>query len=424
MHKFKGISLIETLISLTIVGVALVALLPVMTIRQSAFSVSTGKEYFTEVPATPFTPAHYKTDNQRVFIGDFAINKATQNLNVDTFEFAYKDIPTLNATKRLHYNTNRIQVIDNGLNISSGTRAEFTMQYPANVFFNNNNVIINNTTDINTLTALKFAPNLTNITSYPKKDYTSSANPTQSLNFIPSLEGGSNFYTISIGDNEYFSYNVNNIEGTSTRQIGIGQNALTGYIAHRDFIGIFNEDNNTKLLYSAIPANFLLAIGRVTAGGTNTWQDYRSFVISYDDNNTPLINDDNTFNFNANVVAPNLTTTNVILTSDKRLKTILGEYKKSLKELLKIKPVAFTYKNDDKQDKHIGVIAQDIRKTFPEAVKVGKDNYLLVSIEPMFYALLNSIKELDKKNKNLKEQNDELEKKIQKLRKIAGGKHE
>lgn len=439
MRKLKGISLIETLISLTIVGTALIALLPVVTVKQTAFSVSSGNEYFSRVPANTqagtdeyFTPVN---PNARVLIGDFDNNlqNNNENLIVNTDNFAYRNIPVLNATQRLYYNNNQIQVINDGLNISSGSRNEITMQYPLNVFLNNHNIIINNSTAANFPNALDFTPRQhANDTWTLNKYYT---NPADSVNTLPLpvgaaaqipfepilTDGNSNFYLITHNNNEYFNYNSNVINGARARQIGIGQNAIRDYYPLRNFIGIFN--NNNPLAYNMGASRISLAIGRSTAN--NIWQNEDSFIISHIDENTAGINDDYIY-LNANVTtgANNWSTTNVILTSDKRLKTILGDYKKSLKEILKIKPVIFTYKNDEQQKNHVGVIAQDIRKTFPEAVKTGNDNYLLVSVEPMFYALLNSIKELNNKNMTLKQQNDELEKKIKQLRKIAGGENE
>ena len=42
-------------------------------------------------------------------------------------------------------------------------------------------------------------------------------------------------------------------------------------------------------------------------------------------------------------------------------------------------------------------MAQDLQKVFPNAVKTGKDGYLKIRHEDMFYAMINAIKELDKK---------------------------
>ena len=53
---------------------------------------------------------------------------------------------------------------------------------------------------------------------------------------------------------------------------------------------------------------------------------------------------------------------------------------------MNLEPVEFTYKNDENDTKHIGLIAEDVYKLFPEIVVLDKDgkpfsiNYELLSI--------------------------------------------
>lgn len=138
--------------------------------------------------------------------------------------------------------------------------------------------------------------------------------------------------------------------------------------------------------------------------------------------------------------------------SDKRLKNIKGENKAGLEEVRKLNIFDFTFKKDDKKTPRVGVIAQDLRKIFPNAVVEGEDGYLQIRHEDMFYAVINAIKQLDKviealiaevkvdlakilkhdediaklqkqnkeivkQNKELRNKNEELEKRIDKLEK-------
>ena len=131
--------------------------------------------------------------------------------------------------------------------------------------------------------------------------------------------------------------------------------------------------------------------------------------------------------------------------SDKKLKNVGDVYKGGLNELKKLEFFHYTYKKDTNQTPHVGVIAQDLQKVFPEAVVKGKDGFLRIRQEDMFYAALNAIKELDAKitaltkqvksnldlitklqNKvteqenqitELKKQNQEFEKRLSKLEK-------
>ena len=46
-------------------------------------------------------------------------------------------------------------------------------------------------------------------------------------------------------------------------------------------------------------------------------------------------------------------------------------------------------------------MAQDLKKVFPNAVKKGSDGYYRIRLEDMFYAMINSVKELSKKKDEL-----------------------
>ena len=87
--------------------------------------------------------------------------------------------------------------------------------------------------------------------------------------------------------------------------------------------------------------------------------------------------------------------------SDKRLKNIKGESTAGLEQIKKLEVFHFTYKKDEAKTPHVGVIAQDLQKIFPDAVTTGEDGYLMIRMEDMFYASINAIKELDKMLQNL-----------------------
>ena len=129
---------------------------------------------------------------------------------------------------------------------------------------------------------------------------------------------------------------------------------------------------------------------------------------------------------------------NISISSDRRLKNVGEEYTAGLAELKKLDFFHFTFKEDKEKTPHIGVIAQDLEKVFPDAVTKGEDGYLRIRWEDMFYAVINAVKELDnkiieivqniteinstieKQNKTIEEQQktiDELIKRIEKLEK-------
>jgi hypothetical protein len=98
--------------------------------------------------------------------------------------------------------------------------------------------------------------------------------------------------------------------------------------------------------------------------------------------------------------------------SDIRLKNVTGDFKYGLDELDQITPFKFTYKPDnafgfDSKKENIGVSAQDVEKVIPEAVSEDK-GYRILNTDPIFWTMLNSIKEL-------KAQNEELEARVEAL---------
>ncbi len=122
--------------------------------------------------------------------------------------------------------------------------------------------------------------------------------------------------------------------------------------------------------------------------------------------------------------------------SDKRLKYVGSELKSGLDKIRQLKVYNYTFKKDPKKTPHVGVIAQDLQKVFPNAVTTGSDGYLVIRMEDMFYALINAVKELDakvtdltaavkehtqalqqlrKENKEIKAQNKELKARLDRL---------
>ena len=108
-------------------------------------------------------------------------------------------------------------------------------------------------------------------------------------------------------------------------------------------------------------------------------------------------------------------------TSDIRLKNIDGKFEYGLKELLKINTYRFHYKKDNSlnlpTDKAFqGVMAQDLQKVIPEAVTQQADGYLTVNSDPVFWTMLNSIKELNSENEKVKAENNALKSELNALK--------
>ena len=123
--------------------------------------------------------------------------------------------------------------------------------------------------------------------------------------------------------------------------------------------------------------------------------------------------------------------------SDIRLKENISDNNAGLKEINELKVKNYTYKDDKEKISHVGVIAQDLQKVFPNSVTEDKNTgFLKIRKEEIFYAMVNSIKELfsqlqeltakitgldkritelEKENQMLKKQNEDFEKRLSKL---------
>lgn len=94
--------------------------------------------------------------------------------------------------------------------------------------------------------------------------------------------------------------------------------------------------------------------------------------------------------------ALSLNGTGVYWTSDKRLKNITSDFVDGLEKIRQLQTYNFTFKADKEKTPHVGVMAQDLQKVFPDAVTKDDKGYLMIRQDDMFYAMINSIKQLDK----------------------------
>ncbi len=101
------------------------------------------------------------------------------------------------------------------------------------------------------------------------------------------------------------------------------------------------------------------------------------------------------------------------VSSDRRLKNIEKDYKRGLKEILKINPVYYRYKDNkdlglSSKQLGIGIIAQDVQPYFPEAVNKMANGYLGFHLDPIIWGSVNAIKEQNSEIVKLKQENKDL----------------
>lgn len=95
--------------------------------------------------------------------------------------------------------------------------------------------------------------------------------------------------------------------------------------------------------------------------------------------------------------------------SDARLKTLHGDFNSGLRQILKLHPIRYRYKEDNgmgirDRDEHVGFVAQDVQRVIPEAVTENNKGYLLVNNDPILWTMLNAIKEQQREIATLRAQ--------------------
>ncbi len=93
--------------------------------------------------------------------------------------------------------------------------------------------------------------------------------------------------------------------------------------------------------------------------------------------------------------------------SDKKAKEKTREYNYGLKEILQLTPAFYKHKKAELQNlnlpisdnEFVSLEAQDVQKIIPEAIKNAGQGYLGLTINPIVYAQINAIKELDARMK-------------------------
>mgnify|MGYP004552743367 CR=1 FL=1 len=89
------------------------------------------------------------------------------------------------------------------------------------------------------------------------------------------------------------------------------------------------------------------------------------------------------------------------LVSDIRLKNVGEKFTGGLAEIKKLNVYNYTFKNDPNKLPQVGVIAQDLKMVFPNAVTKGEDGYYKIRWDEMLYSAINAVKELNTKVINI-----------------------
>ena len=107
-------------------------------------------------------------------------------------------------------------------------------------------------------------------------------------------------------------------------------------------------------------------------------------------------------------------------TSDRRLKENILPIENALEKILDLNGVTFNFKNDENKKSHLGLIAQDVEKSFPQAVNTGTNGIKSVDYPALIGPLVEAIKDQqniiltqDQQIQSLNQRLDALEKLLQ-----------
>ena len=96
----------------------------------------------------------------------------------------------------------------------------------------------------------------------------------------------------------------------------------------------------------------------------------------------------------SNTTCPDLPKT---VSSDARLKNNISNNNDGIEKISKINVYNYNFKSDKAKKTQVGVIAQELQKVFPNSVSKDNKGYLQIRWDEMFFAMVNAIKDLNKK---------------------------
>ncbi len=376
MNK-KGLSLIEILISLAILSVIMVMTTPLILVKTRNSIIDTQAASVWNIPndAQESTPITLNQTAQQKY-PNFIVGASESALTADDVNNPGNLIPA--NEQKINDETGALYVYNQGTSNNNlpGLTVSKTLFFLSNII------------DCSTKGVLSIVNN---------------ANDTPT-HFITLSDKMINIRSRLVIDNK-----------DETANILIGNNQAD--IANKGLFDSIIPDGVTGLtVIGRAKDNTLLPAGRNNALYILAGKDYNAPVIEADENMIHIAGALTVTNDGTTPATAPISANQIYFASDKRLKNIKGEYKKGMNEVLKINPVEFTYKSDKENTVNIGVIAQELKKILPEAVITRDDGYYAVKEAPVFYALLNSVKELNSNYEKIKKNNDELEKQIAHLK--------
>ncbi|GAB3503466.1 tail fiber domain-containing protein [Emticicia fontis] len=250
-------------------------------------------------------------------------------------------------------------------------------------------------------------------------------------------EAGIGMYGISFGSSE----NSIGVEGLSTEGKGVYGVTAFGYAVYGSTVasgtgGYFSSQTGYSLITGKgrvgigldTPKEILDINGRVrirhTTNTSGIWMSNSTNSLDGADGAFYGMKSDtetgvyigNAWRFWVNSAGNGYLGGNIILTSDKRLKKDFSRLNNSLTTITQLHGYHYKWIEESRnKDLQTGLIAQEVQQIFPELVQTDEKGFLSVNYIGLIPHLIEAVKELRQENSNLKNKNQSLESRLDKI---------
>nr|MDA3952349.1 tail fiber domain-containing protein [Bacteroidales bacterium] len=204
--------------------------------------------------------------------------------------------------------------------------------------------------------------------------------------------------------------------GLYTTAMGYGSVASNSYAMSMGRYTTASGNNSFAIGYQTAAESFLsLVIGKWnTIGGQSAseWIATDYLLVAGNGGDDGSRSNALTLLKNGNMtVAGDVTANGSLLTSDKRLKENIVDIKYGLYDVLKLRPVSFTWKDKPESTLRLGLVAQEVQTIIGEVVDARNDPEKTLGIRytDLIPVLIKSIQEQQAIIEEQKKKNDELE---------------